>query len=199
MPPRKRQAPKRYEEDNRRRTVRRRPADVATVVDVPVLDEPLTITTAALQEQMLQTQQHMQAMGDVITDMAAASTAVRPGVTAAAGAAATATGTDGAAPMLAVAGVLTDRRLLVLSDNEAVVHIINNQTSKDKQLMSLIRTLTVSLMQNNVILRAKHVPGKTNVIADALSRFQDTPDLRRQPGLKPVQSVIPPDLLPWPL
>jgi hypothetical protein len=95
--------------------------------------------------------------------------------------------------------VLTDRRLLVLSDNEAVVHIINNQTSKDKQLMSLIRTLTVSLMQNNVILRAKHVPGKTNVIADALSRVQDTPDLRRQYGLKPMQSVIPPDLLPWPL
>ena len=95
--------------------------------------------------------------------------------------------------------VLTDRRLLVLSDNEAVVHIINNQTSKDKQLMSLIRTLTVSLMQNNVIIRAKHVPGKTNVIADALSRFQDTPDLRRQYGLKPMQSVIPPDLLPWPL
>ncbi|KAK2172315.1 hypothetical protein NP493_974g00020 [Ridgeia piscesae] len=47
--------------------------------------------------------------------------------------------------------------------------------------------------------RAKHVPGKTNVIADAQSRFQDTPDLRRQYGLKPMQSVIPPDLLPWPL
>ena len=60
-------------------------------VDLP------TTTTAALQEQMLQMQHHMQAMGDVITDMAAASTAVTPGVTA--GAAATATGTDGAAPM----------------------------------------------------------------------------------------------------
>ena len=31
--------------------------------------------------------------------------------------------------------ILADRRLLVLSDNEAVVHIINNQTSKDKKLL----------------------------------------------------------------
>ena len=139
MPPRKRQAPKRSEEDNRRRTVRRRPADVATVADVPVLDEPLgamagrpdhvdlpTITTAALQEQMLQMQQHMQAMGDVITDMAAASTAVRPGVTAAAGTAATATGTDGAAPMLAVAG------------GEAMDHPSNMDTFSSVPLGSLV-------------------------------------------------------------
>lgn len=93
--------------------------------------------------------------------------------------------------------VLKDRRLLVLCDNEAVVHVINNQTSKDKQLMSLIRKLTVALMKNNLILRAKHVPGKQNRIADALSRFQDTPELRRQYGLEPVPSVIPSDLLPW--
>ena len=139
MPPRKRQAPKRSEEDNRRRTVRRRPADVATVADVPVLDEPLgamagrpdhvdlpTITTAALQEQMLQMQQHMQAMGDVITDMAAASTAVRPGVAAAAGTAATATGTDGAAPMLAVAG------------GEAMDHPSNMDTFSSVPLGSLV-------------------------------------------------------------
>ena len=86
--------------------------------------------------------------------------------------------------------ILVDKRLLVLCDNEAVVYVINSQTSKDKKLMSLIRTMTVSLMRNNVILRAKHVP-------DALSRFQDTPELRRQYGLEQVQSVIPPNLLPW--
>jgi len=117
MPPRKRKAPQRSEGDSRRKRVRGRTADVATAADGPILDEPLgamagrpdhgdvpTVTTAALQEQLLQMQQHMQAMGDVITDMAAASTAMRPGVTAAAGAAATTTGTADAAPMLAVAG-----------------------------------------------------------------------------------------------
>ena len=92
---------------------------------------------------------------------------------------------------------LKDQRLLVLCHNEAVVHVINNQTSKDKDLMSLIRQLTVALMNNNLILRAKHVPGKLNIIADALSRFQDTPELRQQYGLAPVPSVILPELLPW--
>ena len=82
-----------------------------------------TITTAALQEQMLQMQQHMQAMGDVITDMAAASTAMRPGVTAAAGAPATATG---AAPMLAVAG------------GEAMEHPSNMDTFSSVPLGSLV-------------------------------------------------------------
>jgi hypothetical protein len=75
---------------------------------------------------MLQMQHHMQAMGDVITDMAAASTAVRPGVTAAAGASAPATGTDGAAPMLAVAG------------GEAMDHPSNMDTFSSVPLGSLV-------------------------------------------------------------
>ena len=94
-------------------------------------------------------------------------------------------------------GFLADKRLLVLCDNEAVVYVINSQTSKNKELMSLIRTMTVSLMRNNVVLRAKHVPGKKNIMADALSRFQDTPVLRKKYGLAQVKSVIPPGLLPW--
>jgi hypothetical protein len=63
--------------------------------------------------------------------------------------------------------------------------------------MSLIRQLTVVFMNNHLILRAKHVPGKLNIIADALSRFQDTPKLRQQYGLAPVPSVILQELLPW--
>ena len=95
--------------------------------------------------------------------------------------------------------ILKDKHLLILCDNEAVVYVINSQTSKEKHLMSLIRTMTVSLMRNNVILRAKHVPGKQNIIADTLSRFQDTPELRMQFGLNHLQSVIPQHLMPWPL
>ena len=95
--------------------------------------------------------------------------------------------------------VLADKRLLVLCDNEAIVHVINSQTCKEQNIMSLVRTMTVTIMRNNVILRAKHVPGKTNIIADALSRFQDTPEIRDRYGLVQLQSVIPPDLLPWPL
>ncbi len=52
-----------------------------------------------------------------------------------------------------------------------VVYIINNQTSKDKRLMSLLRCLVVSCMQHNIMIRAKHIPGLFNVAADAFSRF----------------------------
>ena len=85
--------------------------------------------------------------------------------------------------------ILKDKHLLILCDNEAVVYVISSQTSKEKHLMSLIRTMTVSLMRNNVILRAKHVPGKQNIIADTLSRFQDMPELCVQFGLNHLQSV----------
>ena len=40
--------------------------------------------------------------------------------------------------------------------------------------MSLIRRLTVLPMRHNLMLRAKHVPGKRNIIADALSPCRDT-------------------------
>ena len=90
-------------------------------------------------------------------------------------------------------------QLLVLCDNELVVYVINKMTSSEVGLMSLIRKLTVSLMQLNIVIRAKHVPGKSNVSADMLSRFQDTPQILGKYGLDSVPSVIPQDLLPWPL
>ena len=94
---------------------------------------------------------------------------------------------------------LRDMQLLVLCDNEAVCYVINKMTSSEVGLMSLIRKLTVSLMQLNTVIRAKHVPGKSNVLADMLSRFQDTPQILRKYGLDSDPSVIPQDLLPWPL
>ncbi|KAK3088021.1 hypothetical protein FSP39_013582 [Pinctada imbricata] len=58
------------------------------------------------------------------------------------------------------------------SDNLAVVHIINNQTSKDKLIMRLVRRLVISVLQNNLFFRARHIPGIQNVAADMLSRLQ---------------------------
>ena len=62
--------------------------------------------------------------------------------------------------------------VLFLCDNEAVVHIINKQTSKDKTVMSVLRFFVINCMKNNVLFRAKHVPGRENVLADYLSRLQ---------------------------
>ena len=48
--------------------------------------------------------------------------------------------------------------VLFLCDNKAVVYIIKKQTSKDKNIMSVLRFFVVQCMKNNVLFRAKHVP-----------------------------------------
>lgn len=82
---------------------------------------------------------------------------------------------------------LRDSKVLFLSDNSAVVEIINKQTSKDKVLMKLIRRFVLAALRFNVYFRAKHILGKYNVVADRLSRllFQEAravaPWLREAP------------------
>lgn len=93
--------------------------------------------------------------------------------------------------------LLKNNRLLLLCDYKAVVDIINDQSSKDKLLMSLLRTLTVSAMQYNLVLAAKHVKGKYNVVADALSRFQNKVAFEQAQFLDQLETPVPDSLLPW--
>lgn len=60
----------------------------------------------------------------------------------------------------------------IFSDNQAVVHIINNQTSQDPLIMILLRRLTLTCLRCNVRIKSQHIPGQDNNCADALSRFQ---------------------------
>ena len=39
-------------------------------------------------------------------------------------------------------------------------------------MMKPVRRLVVATMKYNIVVRCKHVPGKTNCVADNLSRFQ---------------------------
>ena len=57
-------------------------------------------------------------------------------------------------------------------DNEALVSLINNQTSKSKNVMPLVRNLVFCLLQNNTTFRSERVPGSWNKIADSVSRKQ---------------------------
>ena len=67
---------------------------------------------------------------------------------------------------------LADRRIVIHTDNLALVHILNNNTSKDKTIMVLVRKLVVTCMIHNILFKAIHVAGKLNCLADALSRQQ---------------------------
>ena len=65
------------------------------------------------------------------------------------------------------------KRIQFWYDNESVNDIINSGHPKATRLMELMRFLIFLSMKHNFFVRARHVPGVSNDIADALSRFQD--------------------------
>ena len=92
---------------------------------------------------------------------------------------------------------LRDKRILFFTDNLAIVSVINNTTSKDKMLMLLVRQLVVVCLTNNILFKAKHIPGRHNVIPDLLSRSQVAKARSLAPWLAQEQSPIPEGFLPW--
>lgn len=62
--------------------------------------------------------------------------------------------------------------ILFFTDNEALVSVINKQTSQVGQVMRMVRHLVLRCLQYNILFKAKHIPGKKNILADCLSRFQ---------------------------
>lgn len=67
---------------------------------------------------------------------------------------------------------LKNHSVTFCTDNEALVAIINKQTSKLPCIMFLVRKLVLITLRCNIIFKAKHIRGKHNILADALSRFQ---------------------------
>ena len=67
---------------------------------------------------------------------------------------------------------LQNKKVKFYIDNRALVDIINTQTSKSKRVMALMRPFILYTLQNNIIFRARHIEGKNNEIADAISRQQ---------------------------
>lgn len=67
---------------------------------------------------------------------------------------------------------LSGRRIIIRSDNESVVAIINKQSSRCPEVMKLLRFFILQCLKLNILFAARHIAGKDNDIADALSRFQ---------------------------
>ena len=86
---------------------------------------------------------------------------------------------------------LQNKKILFMSDNVSVVQIINKQTSKEKVIMRLIRRLVLSTLRYNIHFRAKHIPGKQNVVADHLSCFKFQAAFSSMPLLNRKQTPIP--------
>ena len=91
---------------------------------------------------------------------------------------------------------LQNSAVRVLCDNQAIVHCINNFTSKDKKLMVLLRHMTLIMLQHNMVVKAVHLPGKLNTVCDALSRQAATGEMLARYNMDLLPTPIPAYLRP---
>ena len=63
--------------------------------------------------------------------------------------------------------IMRDRCIVFFSDNQAVVEIINRQTSKDRYVMALLRHFVLCTLKYNILFNAKHIAGSLNRQGDA--------------------------------
>lgn len=87
------------------------------------------------------------------------------------------------------------KRVRVECDNESVVAILRSGTSKDENIMQLMRQLFLIVSRYNFTLTAIHVPGKHNKVADALSRFRLQEFFSLVPTASPTPVNVPDDIL----
>ena len=91
---------------------------------------------------------------------------------------------------------MANRCIVFVTDNAALVSIINQQTSKHKLVMILIRDLVLTALNYNIIFRARHIPGLNNTRADCLSRFQIARFKELSPQADELPTIVPEILLP---
>ena len=81
-------------------------------------------------------------------------------------------------------------------DNQAIVAVINKQTSKSPTIMTLLRPFVLTLMTNNIKFNACYIRSEDNILADALSRFQEDAELLSSYGMMDSPTPVPQNLLP---
>ena len=81
-------------------------------------------------------------------------------------------------------------------DNQAIVAVINKHRARNPTIMILLRPLILFLMTNNIKFKAVYIKSKTNVIADAISRFQEDAPLLQSYGMRPSPTPVPDHLRP---
>ena len=79
--------------------------------------------------------------------------------------------------------LMANKRIIFFSDNAAVVDVVNKQTSRQKDIMVLLRDLVLSCLRHNILFQARHIPGLQNSSAYYLSRSQvvNFKDIFRKP------------------
>ena len=84
-----------------------------------------------------------------------------------------------------------DKNVVFVTDNQAIVSVVNNQNAKDKQLQFLLRTFVLDCLRLNVCFSALHVSSEQNAVPDALSRAQFHRFFQISPGASHYPTLIP--------
>lgn len=66
---------------------------------------------------------------------------------------------------------LKGKKLYIWCDNQNIVYAVNNGTSKNNDIMALVRSLFQIASSMNFEIRLKYIPSKLNTAADLLSRM----------------------------
>ena len=89
------------------------------------------------------------------------------------------------------AHLLHNKQILVFCDNLAIVSVWNSGSCKDPNIMKVIRALFFTCASHNINVLTKHIEGKSNNLADALSRSQVQQFRIEHPTANPNPSPIP--------
>ena len=91
---------------------------------------------------------------------------------------------------------LENKCIMLNTDNQALVHIINNQSSKCKITMALLRRLVVQCLIHNITVNAVHLSSQANLLADLLSRLKVEEAMQLFPQLEVKPITLPRKLQP---
>ena len=72
------------------------------------------------------------------------------------------------------------------------MHIVNKQTSKSPEVMTLVRKLVLNTLLFNITLKAQYINTKSNAIADSISRCQWHRFRNLAPQADPDPTPLPP-------
>ncbi|PFX27885.1 uncharacterized protein LOC111327038 [Stylophora pistillata] len=67
---------------------------------------------------------------------------------------------------------MCNKHMLFFTNNNALVYVINRQSCKERDLMFFVRKLVLACLRHNIVFKAKHTTGVSNILADTLSRLQ---------------------------
>ena len=67
-----------------------------------------------------------------------------------------------------------NKKVLLKTDNMAVVHICNKGSTRDKNVAAYVRNIWLWTSKYDIELIVSHIQGHKNMVADLLSRWQNT-------------------------